>query len=173
MIRNKKTCKGRGKYQGLGCGLPRYIFSNGLCQYCIPKNAPKKPEIFKVKPPENKDEKLAIKYCHLYIRERDKGRPCISCGTGKPEQAGHYWSGGNYPALKFDEKNINGQCFVCNCVRGSNHNAYTIGMIAKYGQAQVQILEIRRHEKYEHDYIAIAEYYKQKYEALTPHRREC
>lgn len=30
----KKTCLGRGKYSGLGCGQDRVIFSNGLCQEC-------------------------------------------------------------------------------------------------------------------------------------------
>lgn len=166
MIYRKKICKGKGKYQGLGCGQPRYIFSNGLCKYCIPKTAIKQVDNFKERKPENKDEKLAIKWCHAYIRERDKGRPCISCGKITTLQAGHFWASGNYPALRYVEINLNGQCFICNVPKGSNWNAYEQGMIAKYGQAAVDLLKIRRHEKYEHDYIAIAEYYKEKYEQL-------
>lgn len=51
-----------------------------------------------------------------YIRLRDKDQPCISCGRelkGKYD-AGHYFSVGAYPNLRYDENNCFGQCVHCN-----------------------------------------------------------
>lgn len=33
----KKICKGRGKYNGFGCGELKYIFSHGCCRECSNK----------------------------------------------------------------------------------------------------------------------------------------
>ena len=52
----KKICKGRGKYEGLGCDRPSFIFSNGLCQYCYSK-ANKKT----IKPKKQPTKALRIK----------------------------------------------------------------------------------------------------------------
>lgn len=43
--RKKKICKGTGKYEGLGCGKEKYIFSHGLCADCVPKRPIKKTAI--------------------------------------------------------------------------------------------------------------------------------
>lgn len=61
-----------------------------------------------------------------FIRERDKGQPCISCQkliTGKVD-AGHFYSVGAYPNLRFNEDNCHSQCINCN-----QHNH---GSIAEY-----------------------------------------
>ena len=49
---------------------------------------------------------------NAYIRERDSNEPCISCGTTKPVKydAGHYYSVGAYPNVRFDEDNVHKQC---------------------------------------------------------------
>ena len=38
-----------------------------------------------------------------FIRLRNAGQPCISCGERKTLQAGHYWAVGGYDGLRFDE----------------------------------------------------------------------
>ena len=38
-----------------------------------------------------------------FIRLRDAGQPCISCGENKPLQAGHYFAVKGYDSLRFDE----------------------------------------------------------------------
>jgi hypothetical protein len=51
-----------------------------------------------------------------FIRLRDKDKGCISCGTpliGKFD-AGHYYSAGGNPELRFNEDNVFGQCVYCN-----------------------------------------------------------
>ena len=51
-----------------------------------------------------------------YVRLRDKDKGCISCGTpllGKYD-AGHYYSAGGNPELRFNTDNIHGQCVYCN-----------------------------------------------------------
>lgn len=58
--------------------------------------------------------KTAVRWCHKYIRERDEGKPCISCGKFRTLEAGHCFSGGKYPRLRFNERNIWGQCSPCN-----------------------------------------------------------
>ena len=59
-----------------------------------------------------------VKLFHKFIRERDKDKPCISCGQYTTLQAGHFYSGGHYSALRFDEDNVHGQCLRCNTLLG-------------------------------------------------------
>ncbi|KAF2282475.1 hypothetical protein GH714_044081 [Hevea brasiliensis] len=55
---------------------------------------------------------------NAFIRERDKGNPCISCGkpdNGKHQRhASHYRSVGACSSLRYDERNVNASCSVCN-----------------------------------------------------------
>lgn len=78
-----------------------------------------------------------------YIRLRDKGMPCISCGKISPSQfhAGHYRSAGAHGNLRFDERNINAQCAKCNTHLSGNLTNYRIGLIEKIGEDQVLDLE--------------------------------
>ena len=57
---------------------------------------------------------------HRYIRARDRGKPCPSCGSvwSAEFQAGHYHSAGANSSVRFNEVNVNGQCVECNS--GSN-----------------------------------------------------
>jgi hypothetical protein len=64
---------------------------------------------------------------NAYIRERDKNRPCISCDRpliGKYD-AGHFYSVGNYPNLRFTESNVHGQCVECNQHKHGNLIEYS------------------------------------------------
>ncbi|MBL4664241.1 MAG: recombination protein NinG [Flavobacteriaceae bacterium] len=78
-----------------------------------------------------------------YIRKRDEGNSCISCGrsTGCKINAGHYRSVGACPELRFCEDNVHLQCEQCNCFKSGNAIDYRIGLIKKIGLDQVEWLE--------------------------------
>jgi hypothetical protein len=77
-----------------------------------------------------------------WIRARDEGQGCISCGThnGKAN-AGHYLSTGARPELRFDELNVHLQCERCNTYLHGNLIAYRTALISKVGQSVVDWLE--------------------------------
>ncbi|MCX2780409.1 recombination protein NinG [Microbulbifer thermotolerans] len=78
-----------------------------------------------------------------YIRLRDAGKPCISCGrfhSGKYD-AGHYRSVGACSALRFDEANCHRQCVPCNQHKSGNIVEYRINLIRRIGAEEVERLE--------------------------------
>jgi hypothetical protein len=75
-----------------------------------------------------------------WIRNRDKDKGCISCGRPVTE-AGHYLNAGHFSALRFNEMNVNGQCTGCNCFRHGNLIEYRKGLVKKYGEGKVLMLE--------------------------------
>lgn len=83
----------------------------------------------------------ARKIFNAWIRWRDRNKGCISCEKGKVEEAGHYYSSGKYPALRFGEINTNGQCHICNCHKDGNTKAYREGLIKRYGEPEVLKLD--------------------------------
>jgi len=78
-----------------------------------------------------------------YVRLRDAGRPCISCGRHHQGQyhAGHYRSVGSSPELRFELSNINLQCAPCNNHLSGNIVEYRKGLIEKIGLPMVEWLE--------------------------------
>lgn len=80
-----------------------------------------------------------------FIRLRDAGLPCISCGAlddgSRQMQAGHYKTVGAHPALRFDESNCHSQCSRCNNFLSGNLLPYRVALIAKIGQDEVDRLE--------------------------------
>ena len=83
-----------------------------------------------------------------YVRLRDYGKPCISCGNilrGKYD-AGHCYSVGAYPNLRFDEDNVHGQCVACNQHRHGNLNEYVINLPKRIGKKRYKELINRRNE---------------------------
>lgn len=81
---------------------------------------------------------------NAWIRKRDEGRGCISCGSAVTE-AGHYLSAGHNSALRFNEVNTNGQCTRCNCFMHGNLIEYRKGLVKKYGEEKVFMLESISH----------------------------
>lgn len=83
-----------------------------------------------------------------FIRLRDAGLPCISCGAlddgSRQMQAGHYKTVGAHPALRFDESNCHAQCSRCNNFLSGNLLPYRVALIAKVGQAEVDRLESKQ-----------------------------
>ena len=78
-----------------------------------------------------------------YVRERDKGAPCISCGRWHDGQwhAGHFRSVGSHPELRFEEDNCHKQCSPCNAHKSGNISEYRPRLIAKIGIERVDSLE--------------------------------
>lgn len=87
---------------------------------------------------------------NAWIRERDKGLPCISCGVadgvGK-RNAGHYRPAGLHTALRFDPKNCHGQCERCNTSLSGNLIEYRKGLLKKIGIDEVEKLETNYDKK--------------------------
>ena len=77
---------------------------------------------------------------NAWIRNRDKDKGCISCG-GSVDHAGHYFSQGHHSALRFNEMNVNGQCLRCNNFLHGNLINYRKGLVKRYGEQKVLILE--------------------------------
>ena len=79
---------------------------------------------------------------NAWIRHRDAGLGCISCGThnGKAN-AGHYLSTGARPELRFTESNVHLQCERCNTYLHGNLIAYRVALIERIGLAEVERLE--------------------------------
>ena len=77
-----------------------------------------------------------------YIRMRDEGKPCISCGvvTDKVD-GGHYKKAELYYGVIFDERNCHAQCRKCNRYLGGNEANYRAGLINRYGVVFVESLE--------------------------------
>ncbi len=87
---------------------------------------------------------------NAWIRERDAGLPCISCGTpdGKGKRnAGHYRPAGLHTALRFDPLNVHGQCERCNTSLSGNLIEYRKGLVVKIGADAVEKLETNYEKK--------------------------
>lgn len=63
---------------------------------------------------EDRLEENVQKQFNRFIRARDHGLPCVTCGKLKPLQCGHHRSVGSFPTLRYDTRNANGQCGQCN-----------------------------------------------------------
>jgi len=87
--------------------------------------------------------KTAERHFNKFIRERDRDKPCISCGKYTKLQAGHFYSGGHYSALKFDEDNCHGQCLRCNYFLSGNLTLYENNMRARIGDERVEKLHFK------------------------------
>lgn len=111
---------------------------------------------------------LAQKAFNAFIRARDAGKPCISCGTSLPHEAiggafdcGHYRSVGSAVHMRFVEDNAHGQCKHCNRHLAGNHVAYRMGLVERIGQHGVDFVECDQAlRKYTHErLIELARHY--------------
>jgi len=94
--------------------------------------------------------KKAEQVFNAYIRKRDAGKPCISCGkTGKVLQAGHYYKV-QICNMRFDEDNVHGECEGCNCFDIDHLIGYRKGLVERYGEDFVKILDIK-YDAYKRD----------------------
>jgi hypothetical protein len=85
---------------------------------------------------------------NAFIRERDRGQPCICCGqplgtgsVGGAFDCGHYRSVGSASHLRFDIRNAHAQRKQCNRYGAGRAVDYRIGLIARIGLSAVEALE--------------------------------
>lgn len=97
-------------------------------------------------------EKLKSRADHLkdtqqafnaWIRARDAGQACISCGRHHEGQyhAGHYRTVGANPELRFEPLNAWKQCAPCNNHLSGNLINYRISLLQRIGEEKVAWLE--------------------------------
>jgi hypothetical protein len=89
------------------------------------------------------------KLVNKYVRERDKGKPCIS--SGFPYQsnhdAGHCFPVGSYEGLRYDLDNIHGQSVGDNRFKDGNHIEYLRLLPNRIGKERTEAL-IQRAKDY-------------------------
>lgn len=157
----EKPCKGIGQTKGHGCGKPTkyrkyglgtmcgcyatWLFSTDLGKLKMQKAIiqVQKPRLELEKAFEEKKSrrnittliKAVVVVCHNYIRLRDKGNPCIACGTPYKDdfQASHYFKAELYSSLKFNEFNIHGGCMECNLRKEGNLSEYAVRLPERIG----------------------------------------
>ena len=104
-------------------------------------------------------EKILQQLVNKYVRMRDKGQPCISCQKpikGKMD-AGHLYAVGNYPSVRFNLKNINGQCINCNQYNGGAINDYRLNFVLKYSREDLEELDKLAHQQRQYSVTEIKE----------------
>lgn len=144
----KKKCKVCGtKYSAISplqraCSLPCAV---KIAKEIEKKNARKRlregRERLKTRSDYMKEAQIEF---NRFIRARDSGLPCISCGAGDrncKRNAGHYLSVGSHPELRFSEDNCHGQCERCNTYLSGNLVEYRKGLVQKIGITRVELLE--------------------------------
>lgn len=157
------------------------LYRNGILmsKYCIACLIAKKNNIDKHEWSKEKKDRLdklkthsdwlneLQKVFNTYIRTRDKNKPCISCGQvliGKYD-AGHYFTVGSYPNLRFNEDNVHGQCVACNQHKHGNVAEYAIRLPDRIGQERYnKLLEERNNSLHlsTEDIKELIKKYKQK-----------
>jgi len=81
-----------------------------------------------------------------FIRLRDRDKGCISCGIplDKKYDAGHYYSCGSYPELRFEEDNVHGQCVYCNQHKHGNLIEYGKRLPERIGEVNFHVLDVKK-----------------------------
>ena len=135
-----------------------------LQKYCTIKCVPKK--TVKAKPVKAKEptaprqkpakEPNRIDYVRIlqivfnqYIRLRDANKRCVSCGKINDGRfdAGHFFPVSTHQQLRFDERNVHGQCRECNSHKSGNFAAYEKGLIYRLGEKTVTDLRAANNQQ--------------------------
>jgi len=166
----EKPCKGSGLAKGYGCGKPTKVENRiyGLGKMCgcysdwllnsengkikLSKSILKvqKPRLGMEQAEAEQKQRTALKKAHdvtkivvhSFVRDRDKGFPCISCNIDwNPDfQAGHFYKSETYETLKYNTNNINGQCVRCNIHLDGNFDSYSLNLPKRIGQERYNAL---------------------------------
>ncbi|WP_418458870.1 recombination protein NinG [Bacteroides sp.] len=116
----------------------------------------------------------------MFIRLRD-AMPngmfrCISCGRLLPfdqSDCGHYINR-QHMATRFNEKNCNAQCRKCNRFDEGNIQGYRRGLIAKYGEPTVLMLEAMKNQINkisDFEYRTMIDYYRKEVKRLKKEKQ--
>lgn len=114
-------------------------------QKAIRKDAKERKEKLKTRSDFMREAQIAF---NAYIRVRDKGRLCVSCGAsegllrhGGNFDAGHYRSIGSAPHMRFHLFNCFAQCKKCNNHLSGNAIEYRKALCERYGSEFVERLD--------------------------------
>ena len=79
---------------------------------------------------------------HTYIRNRDKGKPCISCGAQWNDtfQCGHHYKSETFETLRFNLDNLHGQCRRCNLHLEGAFDNYALNLPKRIGKERYDYL---------------------------------
>lgn len=121
----------------------------------------------------NKDKLDQVFSQYIRMRDADKDRTfvCISCGKRLSlDQAdcGHYINR-KHMSLRFSTKNCNAQCRSCNRFDEGNIQGYRRGLIDKYGERTVLLLESLKNQTNkitEFEYKEMIAFYKSEVKRL-------
>lgn len=121
--------------------------------------------------------RLLQKIFNTYVRERDKGKPCISCAIkwDKTFHAGHCFTVGSYPNLRFDEDNCHGQCVQCNLHYHGNSAEYILRLPERIGIENYESLLSRKQDTLRLTLPEVKEkieYYKAQIKTLQHERKQ-
>lgn len=80
---------------------------------------------------------------NAWVRQRDIGLPCVSCGRhhNGQWQAGHFKSVGGHPALRYEPLNVWRQCAPCNTHKSGDLLNYRVELVRRIGLEKVGWLE--------------------------------
>ena len=172
-----KKCKNCGNLFTPYTSLQKYCTESECIRVFVEETKAKE---WKKKKAKKKEElmtvqdwiKIAQQTFNKYIRLRDKDKGCISCGkqlTSKFD-AGHFYNANNHWAVRFDERNVHGQCVNCNQHKHGNLLEYRVRLMFRLGDGveglnQMYLLEMeaKKTRKYSIDELKnIVILYKQK-----------
>lgn len=95
-----------------------------------------------------------------YVRARDAGLPCASCGARPSQKIGgtmdcsHYRSTGSAPHLRFHLHNAAAACVKCNRELSGNIVELRKGLIARIGKEKVEAIELNNQiKKFDINYL--------------------
>jgi hypothetical protein len=119
--------------------------------------------------------KIAQQTFNKFIRERDKGQMCISCGQhiNGVKHASHYYSAGGHSNVRFNENNVHVSCYKCNVQLSGNLLNYQIAIRDKIGGEELMKLHELAHieKKWSIDELKeIIKIYKEKTTLLEKNR---
>lgn len=190
-----KPCAGNGNAKGFGCGKLTHVANRtyGLGKMCgcysdwlLNSETGKiklakaighvqKPRLEFEKAQNEKKQRSKLQQTHshtktvvhAFVRDRDKGKPCISCGAvWKPDfQCGHFYPAGSFETLRYHLDNLNGQCQGCNLYNSGNFENYSLRLPNRIGienyQKLVKLAEIDKQASKVWDIDSLLEIQKQ------------
>jgi 5-methylcytosine-specific restriction endonuclease McrA len=154
--RKKKTCANAAcaiqfvpaqlgqKVCGWACGLAIAPANQERARKAIAQRDRQEIKVRKEKLKSRADHlKDTQKAFNAWVRERDIGLACVSCGRhhNGQWQAGHFKSVGGHPALRFEPLNVWRQCAPCNTHKSGDLLNYRVELVRRIGEEKVLWLE--------------------------------
>lgn len=190
MANSTRKCKQCGEYRpaGLGVKLPAGWFCSmdHAIEFAREKSAKVSERKARAESRQRKMDVKPIGYWmkraqaafNAYIRARDAGLPCVSCGHpddgSRQRHASHFRSVGACSSLRFDEKNVHASCSICNNWLSGNIGNYRVELERRIGSLLLSEIEsapkLRKWSK--DDLIEIEKYYKSKLKKLLESRND-